>query len=233
MNQASSIIRRAVRKRGFTLAELLAVLVIMGILIAAVVPSLSGLTRSAGLRGATLQVRAALIQARQFAISRRITTSVLFPDQGNNTNTGNRAIAVYATASPNGYFISDWMFMPPGIVLSTTNLGTVTWDPMIMQNGYQPQTYYLYNGPGAAPMPYNGMQCVTYGSTGSIGNTPWGSVQTGQGGSYGGTNAQVFIYEGGIDPSLPYPSSVWGRPNGSTNQIQIVVLNGKLLFIRM
>jgi prepilin-type N-terminal cleavage/methylation domain-containing protein len=233
MKSASSITQPAARRRGFTLAELLAVLVIMGILIAAVIPSLSGLTRSAAVRGATLQVRAALIQARQFAITRRTTTSVLFPDQGNNTNTGNRAIAVYASASPNGYFISDWMFMPPGIVLATTNLGTVIWDPMIMQNGYQSETYYLFNGPAGAPQPYNGMQCVCYSSSGQIGSSPWGSVQTGQGGQALGTNAQVLIYEGGVNPALTYPSSVWGRPNGSTNQIQIVVLNGKLLFFRM
>lgn len=229
MNHASSITWRAARKYGFTLAELLAVLVIMGILIAAVVPSLSGLTRSASQRSATLQVRATLVQARQFAISRRITTSVLFPTQGNNTNTGNRAIAVYASVSPNGYFVTDWQFMPPGVVLTTTNLGTVIWDPMIFQNGYQTQPNIIYTGAGGAGVSYPGMMACTFSSSGQIGNSTYGANQTGQGSWENSTNGQVYIYEGGVDQS----GNLWGRPNGTTNEIQIGRLSGNLRVLKL
>jgi prepilin-type N-terminal cleavage/methylation domain-containing protein len=106
---------------GFTLAELLAVIVIMAIMMGIAVPGLRGLTKSAGLRGATLQVKTALDQARQHAMAFRQDTGVLFPAWANDPKIENgksyRALAVYSTN-----YLTDWQFLPAGILVARPNL---------------------------------------------------------------------------------------------------------------
>lgn len=104
-------------KHGFTLAELLAVIVIMALLMAVVIPNISGMTRGASLRGATMQVRTALVQARQTAITRRADASVLFPTTIPNDNPKNyRAIAVMASNYTGSWMVANWEFLPAGTV---------------------------------------------------------------------------------------------------------------------
>jgi prepilin-type N-terminal cleavage/methylation domain-containing protein len=120
--------RGASARHGFTLAELLAVIVIMAIMVAVVVPNISGITKGATMRGATMQVRTALIQARQNAISRRAEVSVLLPTALPSDNPKNfRAFAVYgaATASTGSWFVSNWEFLPPGMVFKLNNLSSM------------------------------------------------------------------------------------------------------------
>ncbi|MCX7008408.1 MAG: prepilin-type N-terminal cleavage/methylation domain-containing protein [Kiritimatiellaeota bacterium] len=112
---SSSNARRARFRGGFTLAELLAVIIIMAILMVTVVPSIKGMTQGASLRGATMQVRTSLIAARQNAVSRRIDTSVLFPTATQDADKGFRAIAIYSTN-----YVSDWSFFPPGVFFQVT-----------------------------------------------------------------------------------------------------------------
>jgi len=113
--------RNTSRCSGFTLAELLAVIIIMALMMAVAVPGLRGLTKSAGLRGATLQVKSALDQARQHAISFRQDTGVLFPAWANDSKSVDskayRAIAVYSTN-----YLTDWQFLPAGILVARSNL---------------------------------------------------------------------------------------------------------------
>jgi prepilin-type N-terminal cleavage/methylation domain-containing protein len=108
-------------RSGFTLAELLAVIIIMAIMMAVAAPGLRGLTKSAGLRGATLQVKTALDQARQHALTYRQDTGVLFPAWPNDPKLDGskayRAIAVYSTN-----FLTDWQFLPAGILVARSNL---------------------------------------------------------------------------------------------------------------
>ncbi len=110
---------------GFTLAELLAVIIIMAILAAVVIPGVTGLTRGASLRGATMQVRATLVQARQNAISRRADVSVLFPETLPSGNAKNfRACAVYASTYTGKWYAANWEFLPQGIVFKLNNFGS-------------------------------------------------------------------------------------------------------------
>jgi prepilin-type N-terminal cleavage/methylation domain-containing protein len=140
---------RVQSRRGFTLAELLAVIIIMAILMAVAVPGLRGLTKSAGLRGATLQVKTALDQARQHAISFRQDTGVLFPAWANDPKTEDskayRAIAVYSTN-----FLTDWQFLPAGILVARSNLlATSATDRKNSVQGLSGSTpYCLFNHQG-------------------------------------------------------------------------------------
>ena len=117
MKYIHPIAHRARCCKGFTLAELLAVIIIMSILMVVVVPSIKGLTQGASLRGATMQVRTSLIAARQNAVSRRMDTSVLFPSKKQDADKGFRAIAIYSTN-----YVSDWAFFPPGVFFQTNNV---------------------------------------------------------------------------------------------------------------
>ena len=116
---------------GFTLAELLAVIIIMAILAAVVIPNVAGLTRGASLRGATMQMRATLVQALQNAISRRADVSVLFPETLPSDNPKNyRAYAVYASTYTGKWFAANWEFLPQGIVFRLNNISDTATAPV-------------------------------------------------------------------------------------------------------
>jgi prepilin-type N-terminal cleavage/methylation domain-containing protein len=112
-------------RRGFTLAELLAVIIIMSLLMVVVVPSVTGMTRDASLRGATMQVRTALVAARQTAVARRVNVSLLLPSTLAGDNSKNfHAMALYSnsTTTASGGYVGSWEFLPASIVFQTSNL---------------------------------------------------------------------------------------------------------------
>lgn len=117
MRHPSFTLPRNTRRRGFTLAELLAVIIIMSILMVTVVPSIKGMTQGASLRGATMQVRTSLIAARQNAITKRLDTCVLFPSADQDPAKGYHAIAIYSTN-----YVTDWIFFPQGVFFQIANL---------------------------------------------------------------------------------------------------------------
>jgi prepilin-type N-terminal cleavage/methylation domain-containing protein len=69
-------------RRGFTLMELLTVMVIMSIVLATGVVSYVGARRGAELRGATSSVQSAIAMARQHAVTKRRTTAIVFRLEG-------------------------------------------------------------------------------------------------------------------------------------------------------
>lgn len=69
-------------RRGFTLMELLTVMVIMSIVLATGVVSYVGARRGAELRGAASSLQSAIAMARQHAVTKRRTTAIVFRLEG-------------------------------------------------------------------------------------------------------------------------------------------------------
>lgn len=118
----------SIRRGGFTLVELLVVIGIMGVLLVVATPMFNGMTRSAGMKGATMQLRTTLSLARQWAITHRQLTCVVFPvnpayelDKGTGVYSRvKRAYNVYAVNGVSngvyeGEFIRDWTYLPEGV----------------------------------------------------------------------------------------------------------------------
>lgn len=83
---AAGIRKRCGSRQGFTMLELMVVMVIAFILMGMSSMALRGLVRGAGIRGAVSNVRSVVTQARQEAIMKQQRTAVVFTRQG-STNT--------------------------------------------------------------------------------------------------------------------------------------------------
>lgn len=114
------------KRRGFTLVELLVVMGIMALIIMAATPMFNGMTRSSGMQGATMQLRSTLSLARQWAITHRVNTYVVFPNSDTNSlNDPNSLRAYHAynvmttdSVAKANIFLRDWVFLPPGFFFS-------------------------------------------------------------------------------------------------------------------
>jgi prepilin-type N-terminal cleavage/methylation domain-containing protein len=123
---------RESRTSGFTLTEMLTVLAIVGILLAATMPAVTHLMKSSGLSVAARQVSNTLNLARQLAITKHVYARVVFPYDitGSQPDMWYRAYAVItnhhntATAVPNWRYASKWEYLPVGVVfLDSTPVG--------------------------------------------------------------------------------------------------------------
>ena len=118
---------------GFTLIEMLTVLAIIGIMLGIGIPAVTSLMKSGGLGAATRHVSSTLSQARQYAITQRVNTRVVFPYDGTITPGTSQAPAYLSysvmTNNPStgswGY-LSKWEFLPVGVVfLQGGGIGTL------------------------------------------------------------------------------------------------------------
>ena len=108
------------KRAAFTLAELLAVIAILGIVVAASVPAFVGITRGSSMNTSASKLRTTLNLARQWAITHRDTTYVVFPDDGNNLYASNsshvdKACHAYNVYSRKDGYLGEWSYLDPGI----------------------------------------------------------------------------------------------------------------------
>ncbi|MFH0952980.1 MAG: prepilin-type N-terminal cleavage/methylation domain-containing protein [Verrucomicrobiota bacterium] len=114
----------------FTLVELLVVIAIMAIVVAITIPAFRGLGRGAGAEGAITQLRTTLSLARQWAVTHRQRTYVVFPDRAINysgiENQLYKACKAYAVLAASGdarqgRYIKEWTFLPQGVVFDDSD----------------------------------------------------------------------------------------------------------------
>lgn len=112
---------------GFTLAELLAVLLIIGIMLIVGLPAFMNLTNSSKLDAAANTVHSALKMARQHALTHNQPTYLVFHDDETaveaDRHMAYRAFSVFTidlSTSPvtqdSGLFLNDWQTLPEGLV---------------------------------------------------------------------------------------------------------------------
>ncbi|HUI08251.1 MAG TPA: prepilin-type N-terminal cleavage/methylation domain-containing protein [Verrucomicrobiae bacterium] len=112
---------------GFTLIEMLTVLVIIGILLGAALPAVTHLMKSSGLNVATREVANTLSLARQLAITQRVYARVVFPysKTGSQPDMWYRTYAVMtnndSTATLTWKYVSKWEYLPVGVVFLNPN----------------------------------------------------------------------------------------------------------------
>ncbi len=109
---------------GFTLAELLVVVAIIGIMFAITLPALTNITGQTRLEAAANALHSAAKLARQHAVSRNEPTYLVFHDEQTDSELAYRAYAVFAidisSGAPtqaDGYYVKDWETLPRGVVL--------------------------------------------------------------------------------------------------------------------
>jgi len=119
------------RTNGFTLVEMLTVLVIVGILIGLAIPAVTSLMSSGGVSAAAREVANTLSLARQVAITQRTYARVVFPywQTGTRPDMWYHTYAVMtnrsnsASATTSWAYLTKWEYLPLGAVfLDTTHL---------------------------------------------------------------------------------------------------------------
>jgi prepilin-type N-terminal cleavage/methylation domain-containing protein len=91
-------------ERAFTLIEMIAVIVIIGIIVAVGIPAMTSLTRAAGLQGGVRQIMNAAQLTRQFAITHRTPAEL-------------RIQTTSFSVFTNSIQIDKWTFLPVGVVV--------------------------------------------------------------------------------------------------------------------
>ena len=106
------------------------VIAIIGIMLAVSLPSFIGLSRGANMRSAVIQLRSTLSLARQWAITRRVPTYVVFPAYYNNMYSGfeshvTKAYRAYSVYTATNGYVQEWRYLPQGIVfvVDSTSVG--------------------------------------------------------------------------------------------------------------
>jgi prepilin-type N-terminal cleavage/methylation domain-containing protein len=134
------------KRSGFTLAELLTVIAIIGVLFAIALPAFNSLTGEAKLDAAANAVHAAARLARQHAVTHGQPTYLVLHDAQSTTDDG-LAYRAYAVFSINihtnitpvppsaGYFLTEWQTLPEGVVFDpVSNLDSNLFDISTQQN---------------------------------------------------------------------------------------------------
>lgn len=134
------------------MAELLVVILIIGIMFAIALPALINITGASKLGGAANAVHSAAKLARQYAITHNQPTYLVFNEGQTDPNLAYRAYAVFTinvhtnvvpVPQSAGHFLADWEMLPTGIVFddyagSNTNMFSISstdeWDGAISKN---------------------------------------------------------------------------------------------------
>ncbi len=152
---------RKPRKAGFTLIEMLTVIVIIVIILSIGIPAFTNLMKSGGLSGASREVANALGLARQYAITHRTTTRVVFPYSG---TVGTTVLATNLAPWYQSYavldvgasaYISKWEHLPLGTVFMDNNVTLATPPPCLDTLNLTPMSFpFPYTNSPAATLAY-------------------------------------------------------------------------------
>ena len=204
-------------RRGFTLTELLVVIGIIGLMLALVLPAFTGLGRSAGMNSAVMQVRTTLALARQWAITTRQSTYVVFADgatvaaNASERDKAYRAFAVWGTGQTN--YIKEWVTLAPGVVITSDASGFPGTgghgDNVLLPSGTNPRSIPFPKSTNANAQ----VRVVAFKSDGGL-DTSINSA------------AEVYMTEGIVDTTVATPTLVH-KPKAMKFGIELQQLTGQ------
>ena len=207
---------RRIGRRSFTLVELLVVLGIFALMMTMAAPVFLKRSPTTAAQGAVLQLKSTLSLARQWAVTRRHTTYVVFPEDS-SVFTGAPHLAVTAMRGYNimtkeDGWLGEWQFLPIGFVFSrnskhggTTNLFHAVKTDRVF----------------SLPFPYTNspprdMRCVSFKPNGRLNQT-------------GGTTLEVVFTAGTIDANTNGTVSAYmPAANAPAFGVRIHPLTGRL-----
>ena len=169
------------RSRAFTLVELLVVIGIISLLLVAVIPAVTSLSKSSGSKSAVSGLMNSLEQARALALTSGSATYVVFADQTTPENYRCKAYIVFQEKNFVPTAVTKWNFLPTGIsFLPNTGLLTTPPTPAIPficpgTIGVTPALPYLKfdsNGMVAAPTVATGLFVNFFSGFVDQGGTP-------------------------------------------------------------
>ena len=171
---------RKSRQHGFTLVELISVLVILAILLSIALPALTNLSKANAMNAAAREVSNTLSLARQYAITHRTTTRVVFPCSLTTLNSmappyTSYAVAAYGASANAWTYVTKWEQLPTGSVFlngfsvlgaldnsSSLRNDTSVPFPYATSSGPNPSLAYIEFGPtGTATSLVTGLQSST------------------------------------------------------------------------
>jgi prepilin-type N-terminal cleavage/methylation domain-containing protein len=115
------------KRSGFTLAELLVTIAIIGIMCVIALPALTNITGQSKMDGAANAVHSAVKLAQQYASAHNQPTYLAFHTDQTDSNLAYRAYSVFTidihtnpVTQAAGKYLTDWEILPDGIVFNNT-----------------------------------------------------------------------------------------------------------------
>lgn len=199
------------RVLGFTLIELMVVIGLMGLLLAFAIPAFQGIGRSGNLNAAVHELRSTMSLARQWAITQRQITYVVFPDDANShtLETVEKTFRAYSVYGGTNY-ITDWRFLPQNVVF----------DPDFRPRNLVAKNLWHGDTPGTvANLPFPHESSPSQDMT-VVGYRPRGTTTFGSG-------KEVVITEGFIPINGSTPGSIVFLPNRMVVSLDIYTQTGQ------
>ena len=217
-------------RRAFTLVELLAVIAIIGIMIAVMIPLFSGMGKGSKMTAAVTQLKTTMSLARQHAITKREMTYVVFPDddsshslyQGPNGSLAGMAFKSYNVYGKRSGYLREWVYLPEGLIFVPNEAKFGTGDPSDTYNVFVLKT-------DAAQTNRRTSADIAWPSTGAtqtmqmvaIGFKPDGSLFAGNGSS----DFEIYVTEG-WNSSTSSPPDYSVQPGVGNRQLMSVDVYG-------
>ena len=196
------------RATGFTLVELLAVIAIIGVMIAVMVPAFNGMGRGAKLTTAVAQLKTTCSLARQHAITKREITYIVFANDNVNLYAGtnlahlSKAFRAYNVYGQRSKYLREWIQLPEGVIFVPNQTLYGSTEPRDSKNIFVSDS--TKNAKVTLPFPFNDSPA---NELIGVAFKPDGQMVLGNGGG----RYEIFVTEGFLD-STTTPVQIMFKP---------------------